>query len=214
MPRHLTSDDLAVQDEGVAVSSEEVWRFEGAGVSAADDAGNSRTLVTVAGGAGGGAPGYGQQFFYNPLFTLSDVSPLTTVDFGAIYDAPPEVIYGTPFIDPASDATIGEFVFAETGLYQITASMGMIDSADDFDTVSKRVSLEADIYGDPGRPPSTYYAPTEAYYGNSFGQVAWRCNLDFTDVIVAGDTLAVVARVSDDYVATGFEAYINIAKLV
>jgi hypothetical protein len=208
MPRHLTSDDLAIQDEGVATSEEEVWRFEGAGVSAADDAGNNQTLVTVAGGTGGAA-GYEQQFFYNASYEISDVSPLVGLDFGVLT----EETAGAAFLDPATDASTATFVFAETGLYQVMAVLSKVDGLLVFDPIHQRISLETgfDTLVGTGQ---TRYAAIEPCFSNSFGQVTWRCLMDFTEVFSAGDELSFGVRVGYGYVATDFEAYINFAKLV
>lgn len=210
MPRHLTSDDLAVQDDGVATADEPVWRFEGAGVSAVDDPGNNQTLVTVAGDAGGSLEDYRQQRFINFSFSPPDgPGALQVVDFGSGTE------YGAPFLDPdTTDASIGEFVFAEGGLYQFMVSLFQQDGADDFDSVAKRVSLDTRISGDPGRPSLVRYSPITPQYGNSVGTVSWRCSANFVDVVVAGEILNPTVYTGYDYLTSNFEAYIQIVKLV
>jgi hypothetical protein len=209
MPRHQTSDDLAVQDEGVAISEEEVWRFEGAGVSAADDPGNDRTLVTIDGGAATEL-GYRQQYFYNASISLATGGGAVALNCGSETES-----NGTAFLDDMStDATTGVFVFAEQGLYQVQVEIARIE--DDPGLLvqeTKRVSLEAAFVG-RDFPLPLRYAPVIPYRGNAFSQVQWRALIDFTDVFEVGDSMTVTAVRSYDFEALGFQVVANFAKLV
>jgi hypothetical protein len=60
-----TGGTITVQDEGSALTARSVIDFVGAGVTATDDAANSRTLVTIPGGGGGsGVPTVTRSGFY------------------------------------------------------------------------------------------------------------------------------------------------------
>lgn len=50
-----TQDGPVIQDEGTGLTLRSILNFVGAGVTAADDAANSRTNVTILGGGGGGS---------------------------------------------------------------------------------------------------------------------------------------------------------------
>ncbi len=45
----------SIEDEGVAVTDREILDFQGSGVTVTDDAGNSKTVITIPGGGGGSA---------------------------------------------------------------------------------------------------------------------------------------------------------------
>ena len=54
-PAGPAGSSITIQDEGSALTTRSILNFAGAGVTATDDAANSRTLVTIAGSSGGGA---------------------------------------------------------------------------------------------------------------------------------------------------------------
>lgn len=133
-----------VQDEGVALTARAALNFVGAGVTAADDAANGRTLVTIPGG-GGGTPGYGTSLPASPVdgqeFILVDSVTNPSYQWRFRYNAGSisayrwEFVGGTPWLatDEAAVTTTSAgwnalgtlpiFAVARSGDYEIGCSV-------------------------------------------------------------------------------------------
>lgn len=119
-----------IQDEGSNLARRRTLNFEGAGVSCADDAGNSRTNCTIPGGGGGGSgvANYDQSFVAQTSVVLAHNLNTTAVLVNCYTaDTPPVALIPNNIEITDADNVTVTFEVSQSGTCVVNGSLSFLE---------------------------------------------------------------------------------------
>jgi hypothetical protein len=119
--RKVSGGYTTVQDEGAALPQQPTLDFAGAGVTATDDAANSRTLVTIPGGGGGGGFTIGARV-YNSVDQSIPTGVNTTLAFDSERFDTDNIHSNTVFPERLTCRTAGKYLIWAQVYYDTNSS--------------------------------------------------------------------------------------------